>query len=69
MSEKETTQEMRSLKKKLNQTLSETKNAYGSTTKINKKIEKELWCVTAEKNRFEEVLEKIQETILGGTHA
>jgi hypothetical protein len=32
-------------------------------------MEKELWSATAEKKRFEEVLMKVQDTILYGTRA
>lgn len=32
-------------------------------------MEKELWSVTAEKNRFEEVLDSIQNNFLSGTRA
>ena len=55
---------MHALKKKLGQTLSQTKTAMGSNVGTNKRLEKELWSVTAEKRRFEEVLEKIQDTCL-----
>jgi len=30
---------------------------------------KELWSVTAEKNRFKDVLQKLQDTVLSGTRA
>ena len=53
------TKEMHALKKKLSQTLSETKSAMGTNVGTNKRLEKELWSVTAEKRRFEEVIERI----------
>lgn len=64
MAEKEATLELTTLKKKFNQTLSDTKTAMGSNVGNNKRLEKELWSVTAEKRRFEEVIEKIQDTCM-----
>ena len=52
------------MKKKLSQTLSETKVAMGTNVGTNRRLEKELWSVTAEKKRFEEVIEKITDTCL-----
>ena len=70
MAEKEIADEMKSLKKTLNKkNLSDTKSVTGTTNGATKRIEKELWSVTAEKRRFEEVLTKVQDTILGGTRA
>ena len=50
---------MGALKMKLSKTLCQTKTAMGTNMGTNKRLEKELWSVTAEKRRFEEVLEKI----------
>lgn len=61
--------EINATKKKLGQTLAETHHALDSNTLSTKKMEKELWSVTAEKNRFEEVLDSIQNNFLSGTRA
>ena len=58
--------ELNQLKKKLNQTLTDTKSAMGTNQGVTKRLEKELWSATAEKKRFEQVLEKIQDTVLTG---
>lgn len=57
------------LNHKHNKTLYDTKSALGSTAGHSKKLEKELTTATAEKRRFEEVLEKVMTTILAGTQA
>mmetsp|Transcript_45541 Transcript_45541/g.60418 ORF Transcript_45541/g.60418 Transcript_45541/m.60418 type:complete len:147 (-) Transcript_45541:637-1077(-) len=41
----------------------------GSNYMSTKKIEKELWSVRAERSRFEEVLQRLQDTVLLGTRA
>ena len=68
-SEKDLQREMSTIKRKMGQTLADTNEALGFNQTSAKKMEKELWSVKAEKNRFEEVIQKLQDTVLLGTRA
>jgi len=53
--EKELKSEVRSLQAQLGKT----KHSHGSNQESNRKMERELWSVTAEKIHFEDVLQRI----------
>ena len=59
MVEKEMTTKVDKLRKKLDNSMKNTKQATNRTEGVSKRLEKELWSVTAERHRFEEVLEKV----------
>ena len=60
---------MSTMKRRMGQTLADTNEALGSNQTSTKKIEKELCSVKAVKTRYEEVLQKLQDTVLMGTRA
>ena len=64
--ERELTNEVNTLKGRYNQTLSDNKSAVFATRNSTKQMEKQLNSATAEKRRFEEVLSKVQDTVLAG---
>ena len=64
--ERELTNEVNTLKSRYNQTLSDNKSAVFATRNSTKQMEKQLNSATAEKRRFEEVLSKVQDTVLAG---
>ena len=55
---------MNTLKSKLNKTLNHTKSAASTTKGATSRLERQLWTATAEMARFEEILQKVQETVL-----